>query len=146
MSKIERWGGLAALLSGLLGFLYFPFDASSLFAASDDTEFTGLIPWSGVFRDIAGPLLTFDSPEDVHRVYARFGLFVMLGFIAGLVALHSRQVGGAGRLEQWGHYVALVGMVIITTSLFADQWLGEGDWTWRSGSGNLNRGISGIAA
>jgi hypothetical protein len=129
MSKIEQWGGLAALLGGLLGVLYFPFESVASFAA-DPTEFTGLIPWSETFQSMAGPLLTFDSPENVLRVYARLTLFVILGSVAGLVALHSRNAGSAGRLEKWGYYFALVGMVLLATSLFAHRWLGEGDWTF----------------
>ena len=31
MPKLERWGGLVALLSGILGVLYFPFDSAALF-------------------------------------------------------------------------------------------------------------------
>ena len=50
MSKFEQWGGLAALLSGILGFLYFPFDASSFFAKKGEDEFSGIIPWSDTLR------------------------------------------------------------------------------------------------
>ncbi|PZC49017.1 MAG: hypothetical protein C1O27_000386 [Chloroflexi bacterium] len=126
MPKLERWGGLVALLSGILGVLYFPFDSAALFAASDATEFTGFIPWSDAFRDLAAPLLTFDSPAVVHRFYARLSFIVILGFAVGLVALHSRQAGKAGRLERWGFYVTLVGLALIAASVFVERWIGGG--------------------
>ena len=130
MPKLERWGGLVALLGGILGVFYFPFDSAALFAASDETEFTGFIPWSDTFRDIAAPLLTFDSPEVVHRFYARLGFLVTLGFAVGLVALHSRQAPKAGMLETWGFYLAFVGLVLIAASVFFERWVGSVGWAW----------------
>jgi hypothetical protein len=130
MLRFERLGGGTAFFSGLLGIANFPFGASSDFAASDCSEFTGLIPWSDSFRDLAEPLLTFGSPGEVHAAYARVGFVVLLGFVAGLVALHRRQVPNAGTLAKWGSYVSVVGMATLAVSVFAQRWAGAGDWVF----------------
>ena len=128
--RLNQIGALSPIVSGLVGILYFPFHASSQFLASDDSEFTGVISWSDAFADAAGSLLTFDSPEKVHIFYARFGFFVIAGFAAGALSLHSRQAQYVGRSGRWGFYLGATGISLLALSLFADRWLGAGDWTF----------------
>jgi len=130
MPRLVPWAGLAAMLGGLLGIVYFPLHAAAFFATSTEPESEWVIAWSDAFRGLAVPLFTFASPDDVHTTYARLAVFVLMGFTVGLVALHSRQSAVAGRVERWGFRITLVAMVAFVASVIADFWLGGFDWVF----------------
>src|SRR5262245_2276922 len=121
-----RWGGLAALLGGLLGIIYFPFHATAYFATADGAstlDSPWIAAWSEAFRNLAGPLLTFTPPDIVYATYGKVSLLVVLGFLAGLLALHQWQTARAGRLERWGFRVALVGNVLMVLGILGEYYV-----------------------
>jgi hypothetical protein len=111
-SNVIRWGGLAAMLGGILGLLISPFLSVAWFATeggAESLENPLVTVWAEPFARIFSPLLTFASPDAVYMTYGKVFLFVCLGFLAGLLALHTRQAPRAGGLEKWGFRDALVG-------------------------------------
>jgi hypothetical protein len=121
----RRWGGLAAVLSGIVGILYFPFHATAYFATADGAESLNnplVSAWSGAFRKLAEPLLSFSTPDRVYVAYGKVALFVLLGFLAGLVVLHRQQAARAGRLEHWGFRIALIGNILMIMGAFGEYY------------------------
>jgi len=122
---LRRWAGLMAILSGIVGILYFPLHATAYFATADGAQSLDnpwVSAWSGAFRNIAGPLLTFGPADAVYTAYGRVVLFIVLGFLAGLIALHGHQAGVAGRVERWGFLIALVGNVLMVVGAFGEYY------------------------
>jgi hypothetical protein len=128
-----RWSGLASLLGGLLGIVYFPFHATAYFATADGAETLAspwIAAWSGTFRRLAGSSLTFAPPDVVYTTYGKVSPFVLLGFLAGLLALHRWQAARAGRLERWGFRVALVGNVMGILGALGEYYTGALDFSF----------------
>ncbi len=114
-SNLIRWGGLAAMLGGIVGILYSPFYALAYFATEDGAESleaSWVAAWAGALRPILEPFLTFAPPEVVYLTYGKFFSLMVLGWMAGLLALHTRQAANAGRLERWGFRVTFAGAVL----------------------------------
>ena len=125
-SSRSRWGGLAAMLGGLLGIVYFPFHATSYFTTADGAEQLGnpwIAAWSEAFRSLVGSLLTFAPPDEVYTTYGKVSLFVVLGFLAGLFALHRWQAAHASSLEHWGFRIALVGNVLMIMGILGEYYV-----------------------
>jgi hypothetical protein len=126
-SNLIRWGGLAALVGGTLGILIPPFLSVAWFATkggADSLENPFVAVWVEPFAQIFSPLLTFASPDTVYRTYGALALFIFLGFLAGLLALHARQASHAGGLEKWSFRVALVGTVLTGMGVLGVFWVG----------------------
>lgn len=125
-----RWGGLAALVGGIAGILYSPFYALAYFATEDGAaslEAPWVAAWAGAVRPILEPFLTFAPPEVVYLTYGKFFSLMILGWLAGLMALHARQAASAGRLEKWGFRVAFAGTVLGTLGSIGVYWI-ESVW------------------
>jgi hypothetical protein len=130
-SKHIRWGGLVAMLGGIVGILYAPFYALAYFATEDGAESLEapwVAAWAGALRPILEPLLTFAAPEAVHLTYGKFFSLMVFGWMAGLLALHARQAASAGRLEKWGFRVAFAGTVLGTLGGIGTYWIGSVWW------------------
>ena len=130
-SKLIRWGGLAAMLGGIVGILYAPFYALAYFATEDGAESLEapwVAAWVGALRPILERFLTFAPPEDVYLTYGKFFSLMVLGWMAGLLALHARQAESAGRLEKWGFRVAFSGTVLGTVGGIGVYWIGTFWW------------------
>jgi hypothetical protein len=128
-----RRGGLAAMLGGILGLLIPPFLSVAWFATKDGAESleNSLVSvWAEPFARIFSPLLTFASPEAVYRFYGATALFIFVGYLAGLLALHALQASRAGGLEKWGFGVALVGSVLLVVGLISAFWVGAVDFSY----------------
>ena len=128
-----RWGGLAAMLGGILGLLIPPFLSVAWFATKDGAESLEnplVSVWAEPFARIFSPLLTFASPESVYRFYGATALFIFVGYLAGLLALHALQASRAGGLEKWGFGVALVGSVLLVVGLISAFWVGGLDFSY----------------
>ena len=124
-----RWGGLAAVLGGILGILIPPFFSVAWFATTGGAESLEnplVAGWADPFAHVFSPLLTFASPDAVYTTYGKVALFIFLGFLAGLLALHARQgqAPRAGRLEKWGFRVALAGTVLTVLGALGAFWVG----------------------
>lgn len=130
-SKHIRWGGLAAMLGGIVGILYAPFYALAYFATEDGAESLEapwVAAWAGVLRPALEPLLTFAPPEVVYLTYGKCFSFMVFGWMAGLLALHARQAASVGRLEKWGFRVAFTGTVLGTLGGIGAYWIGSVWW------------------
>ena len=130
-SNLIRRGGLAAMLGGIVGILYAPFYALAYFATADGAESLEqpwVASWAGALKPRLEPLLTFAPPEDVYLTYGKFFSLMVLGWMAGLLALHAYQAASAGRLERWGFRVALTGTVLGTLGGIGAYWIGS---VWR---------------
>lgn len=128
-SSLTRRGGLVAVLSGVLGIVYFPFHASAYLATEGTTE-TPLVPWTGAFRSLFEPLLTFAPPDDVYMTYGMISPLVILGLLAGTAAFHARQAERAGRLEKWAFRIAFVGTALLTLGAIGEYWVGALDFSF----------------
>ncbi len=129
--KWIRRGGLAAMLGGILGILYAPLYALAYFATEDGAESLEapwVAAWAGAVRPALEPLLTFAPPEVVYLTYGKLFSFMVLGWMAGLLALHARQAASAGRLEKWGFRLAFAGTVLGTLGGIGAYWIGS---VWR---------------
>lgn len=127
LSNLTRWGGLAAMLGGIVGILYFPFHAVAYFATeggAESLEAAWVAAWSGAFRSLFEPLLTFAPPDNVYLTYGKISLFMVLGALVGTMALHARQVANAGRLEKWGFRIAFAGLLLGTLGSIGEYWVG----------------------
>jgi hypothetical protein len=130
-SKPIRYGGLAAMLGGIVGILYAPFYALAYFATEDGAESLEAplaAAWAGVLRPTLEPLLTFAPPEVVYLTYGKCFSFMVFGWMAGLLALHARQAAGAGWLEKWGFRLAFAGTVLGTIGGIGVYWIGTFWW------------------
>ena len=125
-SNLIRWGGLAALVGSVIGILYFPFHSAAYLASpqggADSLAAPWVAAWYEPFTRVFDPLLTFASPHDVYTTFGKVYILVLLGFLAGVLALHSRQGAHAGRLEKWGFRVVLVGSVLSTGGAFGEYY------------------------
>jgi hypothetical protein len=106
-SMLERWGGLAALLGGILGIVYAPFYALAYFATEDgasssESEFAS--QWAGALRPVLKPFLEFAAPNTVYLTYGKTMTFVTLGWMAAMLLLHARHSAPGRRLERWGFH------------------------------------------
>ncbi len=129
--KWIRRGGLAAMLGGIVGILYAPLYALAYFATEDGAESLEapwVAAWAGAVRPALEPLLTFAPPETVYLTYGKCFSLMVLGWMAGLLALHARQAAGAGRLERLGFRVAFAGTVLGTLGGIGAYWIGSVWW------------------
>lgn len=127
----RRLGGLAALVGGVVGILYAPFYALAYFETPDGAESLEapwVAAWVGVVRPALEPLLTFAPPETVYLTYGKCFSVMVLGWMAGLLALHARNAASAGGLEKWGYRVALAGTVWGTIGGIGGYWVGTYWW------------------
>jgi hypothetical protein len=132
-ADLIRWGGLAAMVGGVLGILIPPFLGVAWFATkggAESLENPLVAVWAEPFAQVFSPLLTFASPDAVYRTYGALALFIFLGFLAGLLALHARQAPRAGGLEKWGFRVAVVGTVLQILGVIGAFWVGALDFSF----------------
>jgi hypothetical protein len=125
-SNLIRWGGLAALVGSVIGILYFPFHSAAYLSSpqggADSLAAPWVAAWYEPFARVFDPLLTFASPYDVYTTFGKFSILVVLGYLAGVLALHSRQSAHAGRLEKWGFRVLLIGTALGTVGAFGEYY------------------------
>jgi hypothetical protein len=125
-SNLIRWGGLAALVGSVIGILYFPFHSAAYLSSPQGGAANLASPWVAAwyepFARVFHPLLTFASPYVVYTTFGKFSILVVLGYLAGVLALHSRQSAHAGRLEKWGFRVLLIGTVLGTVGAFGEYY------------------------
>lgn len=119
-SSLIWWGGLAAMLSSLIGFLLAPIITSAYSLLENGAGRPP--PWEPALSTLLGPLFTFASPGAVYATYGKMYLLVFLGFLLGLVALRTRRSGHAGRLEKWGYRLSLAGFALNLLGNIGDYW------------------------
>jgi hypothetical protein len=119
-SNLVRWGGLAAMLGSLIGFLLAPVITSAYSISENGAGQTP--PWEPALGALLDPLFAFASPDAVYASYGKLYLLVFLGFLLGMVALRARRRGHAGRLEQWGYRLSLAGLALNLLGNIGDYW------------------------
>ncbi len=119
-----RWGGLVAMLGGVLAIILTPFATFAGWLAGPARTYPDM-PWAQLVEPLVTPFLGFGTYEEVYATYGKVFLLIYLLFMIGLVSLHARISGRAGRLEERGFRVALLGLVMNLIGNVADYWLGE---------------------
>jgi len=119
-SNLIRWGGLAAMLSSLIGLLLAPIITSAYSLLEDGAGRTP--PWEPAISALLDPLFAFASPDVVYATYGKLYLLVFLGFLLGLVALRARRSVHADQLEQWGYRLSLAGLALNLLGNIGDYW------------------------
>lgn len=129
--KKTRRFGMAAMIGGVVGILYAPFYALAYFATPEGAKYLEaprVAAWADAVRPVLEPFLTFAAPEVVYLTYGKFFSLMVLGWAAGLLALHARQPEDAGRMEKWGFRVAFAGCVMGTLGGIGAYWVGSVWW------------------
>ena len=118
---------LVAVIGGVMGMVGAPLLALSYFATAEGAAMLNnptVAGWASLARPLLAPMLNFASPDTVYLVYTWAMAPVLLGYIAGLLALHARQVPRGGSLEQVGFWLALVGAALLLLGLMEIEVLG----------------------
>lgn len=119
-----RWGGLAAMLGGVLAIVLTPFATFAGFLAGPSRTYPEM-SWAQLVEPLVTPFIGFGTPGEVYATYGKAFFPVYLLFLIGLVSLHAHISGRAGRLERRGFQVALLGLVMNLIGNIGDYWLGE---------------------
>jgi uncharacterized membrane protein YedE/YeeE len=125
-----RISGALAVIGGLIGILNAPLLALSYFATPDGAESlepAWVAAWAAIARPVLAPLLTFDSPDVVYAIYGGMMSLVFVGFLAGLLGLHSLQAPRAGRLENVGFWLSVIGAALLLLGVIGAYWIGALD-------------------
>lgn len=123
--------GLLAIVGGIIGLAYAPFYASAFFATpngAESAEPAWVQAWHEPFRDTMEPLLTFASPHTVYVTWGKALSLVMVGWIAGLVGLHSWQRADGRRLERAAFRLALVATSLFAVASLPLYWMPQPYW------------------
>lgn len=117
----RRLVGLYAAIAAAVAVVLAPLLAMSYFATSEgaaELKSSTVSAWADPGRDLAGPLLTWASPDRVYATYVQ-----AFAFLFAAVALCAFAVRGGrdprGRSERWGWRIALTGYVVAETGLVA---------------------------
>jgi hypothetical protein len=103
----------------------FPLHATAYFATADGAQALDnpwVSAWSGAFRRFADPLLTFAPADAVYTAYGKVAPIILLGFLAGLIALHGHQANAADGVERWGFRIALAGNLLTAAGAFGEYY------------------------
>lgn len=112
------------MLGGVLAILLTPFATFAGFLAGPERTYPEM-PWAQLVEPLVTPFLGFGTYEEVYATYGKMFLPIYLLFLIGLVSLHARISGRAGRLERRGFQVALIGLAMNLIGNVGDYWLGE---------------------
>jgi hypothetical protein len=112
------------MLGGALAIVLTPLATFAGFLAGPGRTYPEM-PWARLVEPLVTPFLGFGAPEEVYATYGKAFFPVYLLFLIGLVSLHARISGRAGRLERRGFQVALVGLAMNLIGNIGDYWLGE---------------------
>lgn len=123
-SKLIHWGGLAAVLSGVLAIILTPFATFAGWMAGPGHTYPDM-RWALLIEPLVIPFLGFGPREEVYATYGKMFFPIYLLFMIGLVSLHARIAGRAGRSEVRGFRVALIGLVMNLIGNIGDYWLGK---------------------
>jgi len=124
--KWISWGGLAAILGGLMVIvLTAPFVTAYFYAYPGNN-----VPpfWIHSLKPALGSLLTFASPEAVYDVYGRIFNIVYLLFLPAAFALHHLHQGASSRVEKWGFVILVVGLLVSFIGVAGDYWANGAGW------------------
>jgi hypothetical protein len=130
---LYQLSGLIAAIGGLIGILVAPLLAMAYFAIPDGAEYLNspwVAGWTSIARPILAPLLTFRPPEEIYTIYGWGMAPVFIGFLVGLVGLHSLQASRAGRLEKVGFWLSLIGSTLLLLGVIGAYGIGALDFSF----------------
>lgn len=119
-----RWGGLVAMLGGVLAMILTPFATFAGSLAGPARTYPEM-SWAKLIEPLVTPFLGFGTHGEVYATYGKVFFLVYLLFMIGLVSLHARLDGYAGRLERRGFQIVLLGLVMNLMGNVADYWFGD---------------------
>lgn len=119
-----RWGGLAAVLSGMLAIILAPLATFAGWMAGPAHTNPDMM-WARVIEPLVTPFLGFSTREEVYATYGKAFLPIYLLFMIGLVSLRACLSGRAARLEKIGFRITLAGLVMNLIGNIGDYWLGK---------------------
>ena len=115
-----RWAGAAAAAGGLLALvLTLPF-ALAYFRAYPGFDVPPF--WLAPLRPTLTPLVTFAPPVTVYNLYGRVYELVYLLFLPATVGLHHLHRGQGRRLERWGYWLLMSGLLLTFAGVAGDYW------------------------
>ena len=119
----RRWAGLAAVVGGVVGLLYWPLHALAYFATESGSDSEGILKPTEWLREPLGSLLDWSSPDTVYVTYGKIIIVPAAGFLLGLLAVRSTLPAVTARLERWGLLISIVGNVVVLVGLVIEYWL-----------------------
>ncbi len=122
-TRLIPWAGLAAMVAQALLIVVTPVAGAAYWATQAPTG-GATPPFVSAMRSLLEPLLTFASPDTVYHTYGKVFAPIILGFLFGLLALHTRQSARTRRLERWGFRVLLAGLALLSIGAFLEYWVG----------------------
>jgi hypothetical protein len=128
-----RLSGFLAALGGLIGILDAPLLAMAYFAIPDGAQYLKspwVAGWTGILCPIVAPLLDFGSPAQVYNFYGWGMAPVFIGFIAGLIGLHTLQSSRANRIEKIGFWVYLTASILYIFGVIGAYGIGALDFSF----------------
>jgi hypothetical protein len=114
----------------MIGILNAPLLAMAYFAIPDGAEYLNspwVAAWTRIARPLLSPLLTFRSPEEIYTIYGWIMAPVFIGFLAGLVGLHSLQSLRGGWMEKVGFWISLISAVLLLLGVIGAYGIGALD-------------------
>jgi hypothetical protein len=136
-NDLRRWGGLAAVVGGIVGLLYWPLHSLAYFATEDGRDSEGLLQPTEWLRKPLEPLLDWSSPDTVYVTYGAIVVLPAVGFLLGLLAVHVTLPERPTRLERWGFRVAVAGNVVAILGVVVEYWLQQVDVGFAIGAPGL---------
>jgi len=119
--KWISWAGLSAIIGGLTAIVLTAPFASAYFSAYPGYD---VVPnWVQSLKPALSPLLTFASPVGVYNVYGRVYDLVYLLFLPTAFGLHVLHHGASSRIEKWGFYLLVGGLLSTFIGVAGDYWL-----------------------
>jgi hypothetical protein len=103
-----------------------PLHALARFATADgaaDLDSPIVAAWADPARALAGPLLTFASPDTVYTTYGKFWLLFVASVIWCALALRSQRPNAVSAGERWGWRLALTGYTLTALGSLVSYWL-----------------------
>jgi hypothetical protein len=133
----RRRFGLAAVVGGVVGLLYWPLHSLAYFATEDGHDSEGVLQPTQWLRKPLEPLLDWSSPDTVYVAYGAVVVVPAVGFLLGLLAVDATVPESRTRLERWGFRLAVVGNVIAILGTVVEYWLRQVDLGFAIGAPGL---------
>ncbi|GAC1540755.1 MAG: hypothetical protein NVS2B7_13110 [Herpetosiphon sp.] len=126
--KLLRWGGVAAMVAGVLGLVLTPLATFAGWLAGPDQTMPPQYPdmlWARLIKPLVTPFLGFGTYEEVYATYGKVFFLVYVLFLLGLVALRAAVGPDLSRSGTQGFKLARIGLAMNLLGNVGDYWLGK---------------------
>jgi hypothetical protein len=120
VNRRASWAGLAAIVGGVMAIVLTPPFAIAYFVAYPGSD--AVPPWVIANLIALTPLIAFDTPVAVYNLYGRIYDVVYALFLPSAFALHALHRHGQARLEKWGFFVLVAGLLACFVGVAGDYW------------------------